>query len=145
MVSKFPLPLYRFDLDDKRPQREVLAFDRPLLLLVHSAFLFVFSLAIFDDSFHFLQVIVAPGLQKRVDTHLVNYLSGKPKSTDVMSRSSSNASIATEDSLFEQPEPLTHTKTALEKIFWKRSQQMYDKQRNWQVHLPPEIGRMISF
>lgn len=27
VVSKFPLPNYRFDLDDKRPQREVFSCD----------------------------------------------------------------------------------------------------------------------
>ena len=82
------------------------------------------------------QVIVAPGLQKRVDAYLVNYISGKRKSVDAMSRSSSsNGSIATDDSLFEQPEPLPHSNTAMEKIFWRRSMEMYEKQRNWQVQL----------
>lgn len=86
---------------------------------------------------------MAPGLQKRVDAYLGNYISGKRKSMNVMSRSSSNGSIATDESLFEQPEPLPHSKTALEKVFWRRSVQMHDKQRNWQVQLPPEIDRMI--
>ncbi|XP_047940847.1 DExH-box ATP-dependent RNA helicase DExH5, mitochondrial isoform X1 [Salvia hispanica] len=111
VVSKFPLPHYRFDLDDKRPQREV---------------------------------IVAPGLQKRVDAYLVNYISGKRKSVDAMSRSSSsNGSIATDDSLFEQPEPLPHSNTAMEKIFWRRSMEMYEKQRNWQES--PEGRNMMEF
>ncbi|KAG6412970.1 hypothetical protein SASPL_125665 [Salvia splendens] len=84
VVSKFPLPDYRFDLDDKRPQREV---------------------------------IMAPGLQKRVDAYLVNYISGK--------------------------QPLPHSKTAMEKIFWRRSMEMYEKQRNWQES--PEGRNMMEF
>ncbi|KAH6771511.1 RNA helicase family protein [Perilla frutescens var. hirtella] len=110
VVSKFPLPHYRFDLDDKRPQREV---------------------------------ILAPGLQKRVDAYLVGYVSGKRKSVDVFSRSSSNGSMATDESLFEQPEPLPHNKTAMEKVFWRRSMQMHDQQRNWQEC--PDGRKMMKF
>ncbi|GER44447.1 ATP-dependent RNA helicase [Striga asiatica] len=99
VVSKVPLPNYRFDLDDKRPLREV---------------------------------ILHPGILRRVDGYLLNYFSGKRRSIDVFSRSSSNASIATEESLFEQPEPLPHSKEALEKILWQRSLQMRDEQQTWQ-------------
>ncbi|KAL0463523.1 UNVERIFIED_CONTAM: DExH-box ATP-dependent RNA helicase DExH5, mitochondrial [Sesamum latifolium] len=75
VVSKVPLPNYRFDLDDKRPQREV---------------------------------ILPPGLQKRVDAYFVDYISGKCKSLDTFSTSSSDANVAAEESLFEEPEPLPH-------------------------------------
>ncbi|KAL8463432.1 hypothetical protein ACS0TY_034184 [Phlomoides rotata] len=110
VVSKFPLPNYRFDLDDKRPQREV--------------------------SLH-------PGLQKRVGAYLVDYISEKSKSTDVFSKSSSSASIATDESLFEQPEPLPHNKATMEKIFWQRSLRMHEEQLTWQES--PEGRKMMEF
>lgn len=84
-----------------------------------------------------------PGLQKRVDAYLMEYISGKRKSMDVFSRSSSNASIATDESLFEQSEPLPHSKASMERVFWQRSLEMRDKQHTWQVQLPIQIDRMI--
>lgn len=76
VFSKVPLPNYRFDLDDRRPQREV---------------------------------SLPPGLLRRVDEHLVEFLSHKSMHKgfqDIsVSRSSSGGSIATDEGLFEQPEP----------------------------------------
>lgn len=99
VVSKAPLPNYRFDLDDKRPQREV---------------------------------ILPSGILRRVDYYLREYMSQKPKGMDVFSRSSSNGSIATDEGLFEQPEPLSHNKPAMEKIISRRSLQMRTEQQTWQ-------------
>lgn len=99
VVSKAPLPNYRFDLDDRRPQREV---------------------------------ILPPGILRRVDYYLREYMSQKPKGMDVFSRSSSNGSIATDEGLFEQPEPLSHNKPAMEKIISRRSLQMRTEQQTWQ-------------
>ncbi|XP_073305173.1 DExH-box ATP-dependent RNA helicase DExH5, mitochondrial-like isoform X2 [Primulina huaijiensis] len=98
VVSKVPLPNYRFDLDEKRPQREV---------------------------------ILSPGLQKRVHCHLVNYISEKPTSRNMFSGSSSNATIVTDD-LFENPEPFPHSKPNDERNLWRKSLQMRDKQQTWQ-------------
>lgn len=83
----------------------------------------------------FFQVSLPPGLQKRVGAYLVDYISGKNKIVDVFSRSSSNASIGTDDSLFEQPELLPHNKATMEKILWQRSVQMHEEQVTWQVQL----------
>ncbi|KAG8366677.1 hypothetical protein BUALT_Bualt17G0104400 [Buddleja alternifolia] len=110
VVSKVPLPNYRFDLDDKRPQREVM---------------------------------LPPGLQKRVDAYLVDYISGKSKGMDLFSRSSSNASIATDESLFELPEPLPHSKATLDKFFRRKNLQMRDEQQTWQES--PEGRKMVDF
>ncbi|GFS32783.1 DEA(D/H)-box RNA helicase family protein [Actinidia rufa] len=104
VVSKEPLPNYRFDLDEKRPQREV---------------------------------ILSLGLHRRVDCYLGDYLSQKSGSTEsfqdnVFSRSNSSCSIATDDGLFEQPEPLPQSKAAMEKIVWRRSVQMRSQQQAWQ-------------
>ncbi|XP_073130069.1 DExH-box ATP-dependent RNA helicase DExH5, mitochondrial-like isoform X2 [Henckelia pumila] len=98
VVSKVPLPSYRFDLDDKRPQREVFLSLR---------------------------------LQKRVQAHLLNYISEKPTRRGMFSGSSSNATIVTDD-LFENPEPFPHSKPNDENILWRKSLQMRDKQRTWQ-------------
>ncbi|MCD7466970.1 hypothetical protein HAX54_004088 [Datura stramonium] len=110
VVSKLPLPSYRFDLDDKRPQREV---------------------------------ILPPGLPSRVDIFLGEYMSHKPRSTDVLSRSSSNGSIATDEGLFEQSEALPQSKTSMKKILWQRSMQMQTEQQTWQES--PEGRKMLEF
>nr|GLL32231.1 DExH-box ATP-dependent RNA helicase DExH5, mitochondrial [Ipomoea trifida] len=109
VVSKVPLPNYRFDLDDKRPQREV---------------------------------ILPPGLPRRIDDHLKNYLSCKP-STAMFSRSSSNCSIATDEGLFELPEPLPHNTAAMENIIRRRSMQMHTEQQSWQESA--EGRKMLEF
>ncbi|XP_030496741.1 DExH-box ATP-dependent RNA helicase DExH5, mitochondrial isoform X1 [Cannabis sativa] len=104
VVSKIPLPNYRFDLDDKRPQREV---TLPLSLL------------------------------RRVESFVSRFLSQKSWSRDnnsdvSFSRSSSSCSIATEEGLFEAPEPLASSKGMMEKVLWRRSMQLRDQQRAWQ-------------
>ncbi|KAK4720504.1 hypothetical protein R3W88_010737 [Solanum pinnatisectum] len=110
VVSKLPLPNYRFDLDDKRPQREV---------------------------------ILPPGLPRRIDVFLGEYLSRKPRSTDVLSRSSSNGSIATDEGLFEQSEALPQSKVSMKKIHWERSMQMQTEQQTWQES--PEGRKILEF
>ncbi|KAF3431950.1 hypothetical protein FNV43_RR26686 [Rhamnella rubrinervis] len=104
VFSKIPLPNYRFDLDDRRPQREV---TLPL------------------------------GLLRRVEAYLGEYLpqksSTKESFSDVsLSRSSSNCSIATDEGLFEVPEPLSSSKVVTGKILWRRSLQLRDQQQAWQ-------------
>ncbi|KAM7487688.1 hypothetical protein LguiB_025172 [Lonicera macranthoides] len=115
VVSKVPLPNYRFDLDDRCPQREV---TLPL------------------------------GVIRRVDAHLQEYFSLKPRSMNVshdsmLSGSSGNDDIATDEGLFDQPEPLPHNKAALEKIIWQRSLQMRTEQQAWQES--PEGLKMLEF
>ncbi|XP_058184663.1 DExH-box ATP-dependent RNA helicase DExH5, mitochondrial-like isoform X3 [Rhododendron vialii] len=115
VVSKVPLPNYRFDLDERRPQREV---SLPL------------------------------GLQKRVDSYLGDYLSQKSRNMDSFqdngfSRSNSSCSVATDEGLFEQPEPLPQSKAAMEKVIWRRSTQMRSQQQAWQES--PEGRKMLEF
>ncbi|XAR72299.1 RNA helicase [Bertholletia excelsa] len=115
VVSKVPLPNYRFDLDDRRPQREV---------------------------------ILPPGLQKRVECYLEDFLSQKSWSTDgirktAFSRSNSSCSIATDEGLFEQLEPLPQSKAAMENIIWRRGMQMRSQQQAWQES--PEGRKMLEF
>lgn len=55
---------------------------------------------------------------------------------DAFSRSSSNCSIATNEWLFEQPELLTPGEVSMEKIIWRKSQQMQEEQLIWQVQSP---------
>lgn len=53
----------------------------------------------------------------------------------MFSGSSSNAAIVSDD-LFENPEPFPHSKPNDERILWRKSLQMRDKQQTWQVSLP---------
>ncbi|KAL9453324.1 hypothetical protein AB3S75_009013 [Citrus x aurantiifolia] len=115
VFSKVPLPNYRFDLDDRRPQREV---------------------------------IVPMGLLRRVDSYLRKYLSQKSKTKKSLSdfsvsRSSSSSSLATEEGLFEQPEPLASSKSVMDKILWRRSLQLHDQQHCWQES--PDGRKMLEF
>ncbi|KAG6715156.1 hypothetical protein I3842_05G237000 [Carya illinoinensis] len=115
VFSKVPLPNYRFDLDDKRPQREVAL---PL------------------------------GLLRRVDSYLGEYLSQKSKTREnfpdlSFSTLSSGCSIATDEGLFEQPEPLAASKAVMEKILWRRSLLLQDQQQAWQES--SEGRKMLEF
>ncbi|KAF7131696.1 hypothetical protein RHSIM_Rhsim09G0102100 [Rhododendron simsii] len=115
VISKVPLPNYRFDLDERRPQREV---------------------------------ILPLGLQKRVDSYLGDYLSQKSRNMDSFqdngfSRSNSSCSVATDEGLFEQPEPLPQSKAAMEKVIWRRSMQLRSQQQAWQES--PEGRKMLEF
>ncbi|XP_010279410.1 PREDICTED: DExH-box ATP-dependent RNA helicase DExH3 [Nelumbo nucifera] len=115
VFSKVPLPNYRSDLDNKRPQREV---------------------------------VIPFGLQRRVDVHLREHLYRKHKNkgtfSDVaFSRSSSSGSIATDEGLFEQHEPLAPTSVVMEKILRRRSLQLRNQQQAWQES--PEGQKMQEF
>lgn len=79
-----------------------------------------------------------PGLQKRVDAHLREYLSHKAKSSNgvcdpLFSKTSSDGSICTDEGLFEQPELGPQIQVAMEKVFWLRSVQLHTDQQAWQV------------
>ncbi|KAK3421603.1 hypothetical protein EUGRSUZ_G02228 [Eucalyptus grandis] len=115
VFSKVPLPNYRFDLDEKRPQREV---SLPL------------------------------GLLRRAEGYLGEYFSQKPRYTESssynsFSRCSSSSSIATEEGLFEQPEPLASSKYVIEKVLARRSLQLHEKQQAWQES--PQGRKMLEF
>lgn len=110
VVSKAPLPNYRFDLDDKRPLREV---------------------------------ILPPGLQKRVETYLEEYTCNKPRGVGVSSESNSNDGVAVDDGLLENQEPLSQSKTDREKNAWRRSSQMRSELQTWQES--PEGKKMLEF
>ncbi|GFS34436.1 DEA(D/H)-box RNA helicase family protein [Actinidia rufa] len=104
VVSKVPLPNYRSDLDDKRPQREVvLPFG--LQREVHA---------------HLERYISRKSLNKEyfLDTTL--------------SRSSSFCSIDTGGGVHEQKETLIKRSIAAEKILGPKSLQLRNKQQDWQ-------------
>ncbi|XP_062157615.1 DExH-box ATP-dependent RNA helicase DExH3-like isoform X1 [Alnus glutinosa] len=114
VFSKVPLPNYRPDLDDKRPQREV---------------------------------ILPLGLQREVDAHLKAYHSQKSMrvgsfSDNSLSRSSSAGSVATDEGLYEQQEPLKQISVAMQRILQQRSLQLRNKQQDWQES--PEGQKMLE-
>ncbi|XP_010527764.1 PREDICTED: DExH-box ATP-dependent RNA helicase DExH5, mitochondrial [Tarenaya hassleriana] len=115
VFSKVPLPNYRFDLDDKRPQREV---------NVHM------------------------GLVRSVEAYLREYFNKKSNGMDrfpdnSFSRTSSTVSLATDEGLLEQPEPLPASKTMMDKVLWRRSSQLRDRQQSWQES--SEGRRILKF
>lgn len=80
------------------------------------------------------------GLLRRVEGYLGEFLSQKSRTKEGLpdasfSRSNSSGSIATDEGLFEQPESLASSKVVMEKILWRRSLQLRDKQQAWQVCL----------
>ncbi|KAI3936817.1 hypothetical protein MKW98_021679 [Papaver atlanticum] len=104
VVSKVPLPNYRFDLDDKRPQREVVihfGLERRVDVLLRE---------------HFSRKPWNIGIMPKVS----------------FSRSSSYGSIATDDGLFEQQELQTSTSAVMEKIIKRRSLHLHSQQQAWQ-------------
>ncbi|KAI3963933.1 hypothetical protein MKW92_028478, partial [Papaver armeniacum] len=104
VVSKVPLPNYRFDLDDKRPQREVVihfGLERRVDVLLRE---------------HFSRKPWNIGSMPKVS----------------FSRSSSYGSIATDDGLFEQQELQTSTSAVMEKIIKRRSLHLRSQQQAWQ-------------
>ncbi|VVB03704.1 unnamed protein product [Arabis nemorensis] len=111
VFSKIPLPNYRFDLDDKRPLRE---------LNLHT------------------------DLLKRVEAYLREYLSKRMDRVPAnpFSRTSSTSSIATDEGLLEQPEPMAANKTTLDQILWQRSLQLRDRQKYWEESV--EGRRMLE-
>ncbi|XP_021591951.1 DExH-box ATP-dependent RNA helicase DExH5, mitochondrial isoform X2 [Manihot esculenta] len=115
VVSKVPLPNYRFDLDDKRPQREV---SLP------------FGLQRRVDSY--------------LREYLFQKSKTKERFPDIsFSRSSSSSSLATDEGLFEQPELPVSSKAVMDKILWQRSLQLCNQQQAWQDS--PEGRKMLEF
>ncbi|GAB2280021.1 hypothetical protein Dimus_014658 [Dionaea muscipula] len=104
VFSKVPLPNYRFDLDEKRPLREV-AVDLSLQKRVD-------------------------GFLGEYLSHRPRSMDDFPNGG--FSRSSSSGSIGTDDGLFDQPEPSTVSSSVLERIYRRRSFHLRDQQLAWQ-------------
>lgn len=115
VFSKVPLPNYRSDLDDKRPQREV-------------------SIPIG------LQREVDALLGDYLSRKRANCESFP---TAPFSRSSSTDSFATDEGLFEQQEPQSSASPVMEKILRRKSLHLRNQQRNWQES--PEGQKMQQF
>ncbi|XP_024989682.1 DExH-box ATP-dependent RNA helicase DExH5, mitochondrial isoform X1 [Cynara cardunculus var. scolymus] len=116
VVSKLPLPNYRFDLDDKRPQREQVSVSQGLQRRVDA---------------HLREYL----------SHKARSMKGSQD--NLFWRTSSSGSIATDEGLFEQPEVLPQSKAAMEKVLWRRSMQLQTEQRAWQES--SEGFKMLEF
>eukprot|EP00268_Persea_americana_P060367 TRINITY_DN7508_c0_g2_i2.p1 TRINITY_DN7508_c0_g2~~TRINITY_DN7508_c0_g2_i2.p1 ORF type:complete len:1202 (-),score=258.97 TRINITY_DN7508_c0_g2_i2:563-4168(-) len=102
VVSKAPLPNYRSDLDDKRPQREVT-----------------------------LPTVLQRKVDALLAEHLSQKPAKKGGSTGrSFSMLNNDGSVGTEG-LFEQQEPPRHTSVVMEKILRRKSLQLRDKQQDW--------------
>ncbi|XP_054809447.1 DExH-box ATP-dependent RNA helicase DExH5, mitochondrial isoform X2 [Prosopis cineraria] len=115
VFSKVPLPNYRYDLDDRRPQREV---SVPLNVLKR------------------VDAYLKQYLSKK---------SGMKESFSDLSsvRSRSSGNFGTDEGLFEQPDLQASSRAVVEKILRRRSLQMRDQQTNWQES--PEGRTMLEF
>ncbi|XP_008811383.1 DExH-box ATP-dependent RNA helicase DExH3 [Phoenix dactylifera] len=115
VFSKVPLPNYRSDLDDKRPQREV-SIPNGLQREVD----------------HLLGEYLA---RKRTN---------RGSFPDIaFSRSSSTDSFTTDEGLPEQQDPQLSTSVVMEKILRRRSLQLRNQQQAWQES--PEGQKMLEF
>ncbi|CAL0316400.1 unnamed protein product [Lupinus luteus] len=115
VFSKVPLPNYRYDLDDRRPQREVR-----------------------------LPITIFKQVDACFEEYLSQKSRIKEGFSDSsFARSSSGSSTGTDEGLFEQYEPLASSKGVTDKILWLRSLQMRDQQQVWQES--PEGKRMLEF
>ncbi|XWS60984.1 hypothetical protein CRYUN_Cryun07bG0086300 [Craigia yunnanensis] len=115
VFSKLPLPNYRSDLDDKRPQREVIlpfGLQRDVDLHLNA---YLSRKAMSSGSF-----------------------SDKP-----LPRSSSGGRIAADKVPIEHQEPFTQISVVMEGILRRRSLQLRNKQQEWQES--PEGQKMLEF
>lgn len=114
VFSKIPLPNYRFDLDDKRPLREV---------------------SVHTDLVKRVDAYFKDHLSKKSKR-----TNGIPANS--FSRTSSTSSMFTDEGLLEQPELPAASKTALDKILWQRSLQLRERQDYWEKSV--EGQRMLE-
>ncbi|KAF8390072.1 hypothetical protein HHK36_024593 [Tetracentron sinense] len=104
VFSKVQLPNYRSDLDDKRPQREVI-----------------------------LPFGLQRRVDAHLREYLHRKSMSRGNFPDVaFSRSSSSGSLATDEGLFEQQESPTPTSIVMEKILKRRSLTLQNQQQAWQ-------------
>ncbi|ONM30512.1 DExH-box ATP-dependent RNA helicase DExH3 [Zea mays] len=104
VFSKVPLPNYRSDLDDKRPQREV-SIPAGLQREVDA---------------------LLAGYVARKGTYIGNFPSS------AFSRSSSTDSFATDEGFFEQQDNQTSTSAVMDRIQRRKSLQLRNQQAAWQ-------------
>ncbi|XWS50779.1 hypothetical protein CRYUN_Cryun12cG0117700 [Craigia yunnanensis] len=115
VFSKLLLPNYRSDLDDKRPQREVI-----LHFGLHR-----------DVDLHLKAYLSRKAM-----------VSGS-FSDKLLSRSSSGGRIAADEVPIENQEPSTQNSVVMERILRRRSLQLHNKQQEWQES--PKGQKMLEF
>lgn len=142
VASKVPLPNYRPDLDDKRPQREVTL--PPLVYQNHKA-QSVCSLMMKFQCISIVQVVLPLSLQRRVEGLLQEHLD----------RQQLNLGKANEGVADSQPPKQTEELpdessdsfldgSVMEKVLQRRSMRMRNMQRAWQVLLESSLPRPSS-
>ncbi|CAJ1932387.1 unnamed protein product [Sphenostylis stenocarpa] len=105
VVSKVPLPNYRFDLDDKRPLRQVN-----------------------------LPTTVLRQVDGYLQEYLTQKSRRRERFSDLWSaRSQDSGGIGRDEEIFEPHQSPTSGTAVVEKILCQRSSQMRDQQRVWQV------------
>ncbi|KAK7348858.1 hypothetical protein VNO80_23591 [Phaseolus coccineus] len=115
VVSKVPLPNYRYDLDDKRPLREV---NLPTTVLR-------------QVDGYLQEYQTEKSRRKEIFSDLW------------CARPRDSGSIGTDEGLFEPPQSLSSSRAVVERILCQRSSQMRDQQRAWQES--PDGRKILEF
>ncbi|XP_068462382.1 DExH-box ATP-dependent RNA helicase DExH5, mitochondrial-like isoform X3 [Phaseolus vulgaris] len=115
VVSKVPLPNYRYDLDDKRPLREVN-----------------------------LPTTVLRQVDGYLQEYLTQKSRRKESFSDLWcARPRDSGSIGTDEGFFEPPQSLSSSRAVVERILCQRSSEMRDQQRVWQES--PDGRKILEF
>lgn len=115
VISKVPLPNYRSDLDDRRPQREVI-----------------------------LPYGLEEELVAQLKKYIVKKSTNKDFVQDnSILRSSTGGNLAINQPFYEQEEPIKRTSPGAERILQRRSLEILNKQQSWQNS--SEGQKMLEF
>lgn len=138
VASKVPLPNYRPDLDDKRPQREVLLLyiDNMLCKLFFMGFTFTFLLlSSLLKQCSIIQVTIPLSVQRRVESLLQEHLDRIKLSPGKCNDSSleCKASDADRNLTLDGEADSMLDVSVVEKILQRRSLRLRNMQRAWHV------------
>lgn len=132
VASKDPLPNYRPDLDDKRPQREVkfwFWFIKGRLITISC-----WLLDIWDKLRRHLQVVIPLSLQRRVESLLQEHLDRMLLKSDTNNDSFEQANSSDEnDRNGDKKADMFLDGSVMEKVLQRQSLRMRNMQRSWQV------------
>lgn len=134
VASKVPLPNYRPDLDDKRPQREVCSVDFNVMIMSYLYFnLLVPKRCLLFTHCGNKQVVIPLGLQRRVEGLVQEHLDRALLPLNKCGDNTKNGSDMTENANLDEQHDSLLDRSVMEKILQRKSIRMRNFQRSWQV------------
>lgn len=138
VASKVPLPNYRPDLDDKRPQREVMLLEN---FQKHENYfpcrtgLRILFCRIESTMHPFVQAVIPLGLKRRIEGLLQEHLDCKQLSYGKVNENFGDAQSIdqVEGVHLEEDADSFLDGSVMEKVLQRRSLRMRNMQRSWQV------------